>query len=170
MTWLIIIVSALAAGVLQITVGFGAAVLLMSGLPYCVDMITAAAISGTICLYVSEKLAWQYRGSISWNIILLPAICYTVMNIIMIQLLDLFNMRLLIIAFGAFLVILSAYYLIADKRVVLKKTLGTTVACSLASGICAGLFGVGGPLIALYFLATLNTWENYIGCLQIFFL
>ena len=169
MAWLIIILGSFAAGMIQISVGFGAAVLLMSIFPYCFDMITAAAISGVICLYISGRMVWQYRKSIDWHVILTPTVCYAATNIIMIRLLGALDLRLLTIAFGGFLIILSLYYLFFSKKATIQGTRLTTIGCSLISGACAGLFGVGGPMMALYFLAVLDTWDRYMGCLQMLF-
>lgn len=49
-------------------------------------------------------------------------------------------------------------------------TLGLTVVCSLAAGVCGGLFSIAGPIMAIYFLAATDSREAYLGNMQTHFL
>lgn len=41
--------------------------------------------------------------------------------------------------------------------------------CGLAAGICGGFFGISGPPMSLYYLAVLDSKEEYLGTLNAFF-
>ena len=72
--------------------------------------------------------------------------------------------------FGIFLVILSVYYLFFNKSQ--KKELGMAVSVIFIaiSGVCDGLFGIGGPLMVLFFLSRTESKEEYLGSIQGVFL
>lgn len=42
--------------------------------------------------------------------------------------------------------------------------------CGFVSGVCDGLFGIGGPLMVLFFLALTNSKDEYLGTISLFFL
>ena len=77
--------SAIAAGMIQSVIGFGAAVLLMLILSLFFSMAVSAGVSSSICLGLTGIMAWRYRKHIQWKLILLPAICYLMTSTIAIK-------------------------------------------------------------------------------------
>lgn len=73
---------------------------------------------------------------------------------------------ILTIAFGFFLILLALYFLFVSNAFSLCGTFFTSFLCASFSGICAGFFGIGGPLMALYFLSLSNSHEYYLGNVQ----
>lgn len=72
--------------------------------------------------------------------------------------------------FGAFLIALAAYFLLFAKRVKLDQPgLAAGLVCSAFSGCCAGAFTIGGPMMALYFVAIARSKETYVGNMQFLF-
>lgn len=71
--------------------------------------------------------------------------------------------------FGLFLLILASYYLIFDKNQKINLNKLTKVVFILLSGICDGLFGIGGPLVVIYFWNQTDTQEEYLAQIQTFF-
>ena len=59
MTWLIVALTAAAAGTVQTVTGFGAAVVLMLVLPHLFGVVTASALSMSICIALTASLAWN---------------------------------------------------------------------------------------------------------------
>ena len=59
MTWLIVALTAAAAGAVQTVTGFGAAVVLMLVLPHLFGVVTASALSMSICIALTASLAWN---------------------------------------------------------------------------------------------------------------
>jgi hypothetical protein len=70
--------------------------------------------------------------------------------------------------FGIFLIVLSLYYLFYNPK---KKNLSlfSSVCYIVISGICNGLFGIGGPLMVLFYLSQTDSKEEYFGTLQMVF-
>jgi uncharacterized membrane protein YfcA len=160
---------AVLAGFIQTVTGFGAGSLLMAVFPYFFSMTAAPALSSSICWGLNLMLTWQYRKAIEWKIILLPGLCYIVFALLSIQFVGKMNYDALTIAFGVFFIILSVYFFFFSKKLTFKGTTGSAVFCSVISGICSGLFGVGGPLMAVYYVSVTDKRETYIASLQTIF-
>lgn len=76
---------------------------------------------------------------------------------------------MLAIAFSIFLMVLSLYFLFVQKRLHVKPKPVIGVACGVLSGFSAGLFAVGGPPMALYFLSATEGRPSYLACMQLLF-
>ena len=72
--------------------------------------------------------------------------------------------------FGVFQVALCAYYFLIAKRLQSRASVATGVVCGFFSGVTASLFGVGGPLLAVFLLAASADKESYTGNMQFVFL
>ena len=101
--------SAIAAGMIQSVIGFGAAVLLMLILSLFFSMAVSAGVSSSICLGLTGIMAWRYRKHIQWKLILLPAICYLMTSTIAIKYSKGINTSTLSALFGGFLLLLGSY-------------------------------------------------------------
>ena len=78
-------------------------------------------------------------------------------------------MGLLSLMFGIFLILVALYSLFASNRIAVSSSRKTAVICAAISGITSGLFGIGGPLMALYFIGISKSKEAYIGNIQFLF-
>lgn len=166
MVWLAVGLGSAAAGFLQTVTGFGAATVLMLVLPQFFDMVSAPALSCAICMGLAASLALRLRRRIRLRLVLLPTLLYTAASIVMIRLAAGLNLRVLTIAFGVFLILLSAYFLLLGSRASLKGGAVSMVVCSTVSGVCAGLFSIGGPTMALYYLAVTEEQNEYLANMQ----
>ena len=81
-----------------------------------------------------------------------------------------FDPRHLKFAFGIFLIIVGIYFLRFSDRVKVKDTIPVMFVCSFVSGLCNGIFGIGGPLMVLYYLAACDSMDEYVGNIQCVFL
>ena len=169
MMWIAVFLIAAMGGVVQAVTGFGAGVVMMLVLPNFFDLLTAPALSSAIALALNTSLAFRFRKYIRWDLVLLPAVVYTVASVITIRLVGGLNLDILELAFGIFLVCLSIYFMCFSKKVTVKATPVSASVCALVSGVCSGLFGIGGPLMAIYFLAAAQGKEEYVGCTQFVF-
>lgn len=170
MLWIATFLIAAAAGVIHTITGFGSVIIMMLVLPYFLDMIAAPALASAINLGLSLMLVVKFRKHIDLKLIPFPLIPYLICSVSMIQLVDRFDLQHLAVAFGGFLILLSAYFLLFSKYASVKGTRVSAALCGAVSGICSGLFGIGGPLMALYFLAITKDKASYTGNLQFFFL
>ncbi|WP_323088558.1 sulfite exporter TauE/SafE family protein [Allobaculum sp. JKK-2023] len=79
------------------------------------------------------------------------------------------NQEILVRIFGGFLVLLSVYYLFFNKNTGPKEMSKPMSALYIvASGLCDGLFGIGGPLMVIYFLNLTQDKKEYLGTMQAF--
>lgn len=67
-------------------------------------------------------------------------------------------------------ILLSLYLYFWLQKICIRHTFGNALLLSTAGGILGGLFGVGGPPLVLYYLATTDSKEKYLGTTQMFFL
>lgn len=157
------------SGILQTVTGFGSAVVLMMVVPSFFDLVTSSAISSSISMGIGIALAWNFRKEIEWKVCVLPAVLYLVSSVAVVYVVKDINLDVLTMAFGIFLVILALYFLLFSDRVSFEANWKTASLCSICSGITAGLFSIGGPLMALYFVAASRDKESYIGNIQFSF-
>lgn len=161
------------AGFLTAVIGFGGAVFLMQFLPLFLPFLNASSLSSIIVYAGILVLAWQYRGHVMWREVWLPSLLYVLSGVPVVFFAGTLDTGKLKLCFAVFLVILGLYNLcnvLKAGGIRLPHTRGVTVACSVLSGIGTGMFGIGGPPMALYFLSVAgDDKEAYIGTLQIFF-
>lgn len=157
------------AGLLQGMVGFGAGIVLMIYLPTVYTVTGSAAITGAISIVLSGFMTFQYRHFIQMKKVLKPTILYMLICTLTIMISSYINAFYLKKALGVFLVILAGYYLLLSKgKQEINK--GFACFCIVLSAICDGFFGIGGPLMVVYFMAKTKDQKEYLGCIQMFFL
>lgn len=166
MLYLVVPLGAALGGFVQSITGFGAAVVMMTFLPYFFSMTVAPSISTSICLGLSVTLAWRLRKEIDLRITLLPTLLYTAASVTAIHFIGTMDLYFLTILFGVFLMLLGSYLLLTEKKAGIRITPAATVACGLLAGVCNGLFSIGGPVIALYYLSVTDSRERYLANVQ----
>ena len=152
------------AGLLQGLTGFGAGIILMLYLPYLYPVIQCSGIIGIICLFLSLIMALQYRKFIELKKVLIPLSIYILISTITIVIGPSLNSSYLKKGLSLFFILLSFYFLF------IKKSIFISLFCILISSICDGLFGIGGPLMVIYFKNKTDNQNEYLGCIQLFFL
>jgi len=158
---------ALAAGMVQALAGFGCGIVMMLVLPSLFGILRASGISTAASIAVSAQLAVHYRKHAQLRIILAFAAAYISMSVLMIFCARYFDTYWLTVAFGAYLVLIACYNLLAKKKLRLKGSLTSALICGAVGGACSGLFAIGGPMTALYFLAATDDRESYMGNSQL---
>ena len=164
-----VLVSFLGAMIQGVT-GFGASLTIMTLLPYFIALPQAVALSGVIPMVQMAVLVWLYRKSINLRRVLIPTVFYLIGCWLSIKYTLDFDPRHLKFAFGIFLIIVGIYFLKFSEKVKVKDTIPVMFVCSFTSGLCNGLFGIGGPLMVLYYLAACDSMDEYIGHIQCCFL
>lgn len=167
---LYLLLPAILGGFIQGVTGFGSGIVIMMVLPYLFEHIyEASATSATICMFLNMAMCYTYRKHVNFKKIILPVIIFVMASTLSISYASMINTRLLKGIFGAFMVILSIYYIFIAKNAKVEANYKTMIVCCVLSGLCDGLFGIGGPLMVLYYLASTNTKEEYLGTLQALF-
>ena len=160
---------ALLGGAIQTVTGFGGGVVMMLALPYFLNMVQAPALSSIICMGLCYALAWKFRKYVNFRSLLVPAVAYVICSVGTISVVDRIDLEIMSLAFGVFLIVLSIYSLVFSKRLRLDANWRTGLFCGAVSGVLSGLFGIGGPLMAVYFVAATDSKETYIGSTQVLF-
>ena len=169
MVWVAVILSALAAGVIQSVTGFGAAVVMMLVVPHFLGMATAPALVSSICIFLAIALAWKFRKKIMFRQTLTVAVLYIIVSSVTIWVSASWDLDFLSLIFGLFLIVLSFYYLVLAKNLTISPTPVSTVVCSMLSGLFGGLFSTGGPIASILFMGMTRDKISYIANIQFLF-
>lgn len=162
---------ALAAGLIQGVTGFGAGIVMMLVLPYLYPLTQSAGISVCVSLFLLLSMVYTYRKYINFKLIPIPSITFLIVITFTIMYSVDLDASLMKKVFGIFLIVLAIYYLFFNKQSSDKPmSKVTAVFCIIISAICDGLFGIGGPLMVLYFMNKTKDHQEYIGTIQTFFM
>lgn len=169
MSWLFVLIPGMLAGLVQGLTGFGPAIVLMVFLPSILPMAKAAGVAGMIPVISVVMMAIHYRHYIKIKRIIWPFILYAVVASLSIHLGGLLNVHISRAMLDGLLIILSLYFLFSKTGGQKEFPWYVAVIFVLISGFFSGLFGIGGPLMALYFLSLSSTKEEYMATVQMFF-
>lgn len=170
MMYAVIGLIALCGGILQGVTGFGAGIVMMMVLPSLFPLNQAAGVSCAIAIVLSLSMFWRYRRYIQIKKVIWPAVLYVAVSSISIIFSTMVNQAMMKKVFGVFLILLSAYYLFFNKSQAKELNLLVSVIFIAVFGACDGLFGIGGPLMVLFFLGQTYSKEEYLGSIQTVFL
>lgn len=170
MIWLFIIFPALIAGLVQGLTGFGAVIIMMIFFPSVLPMDKAAGIGGVIMLSSVLALTIRYRHEFKLKRVIIPFIVYASVATWSVHLGSILDTHVLRMMLGGLLVALCLYFLLSKSSGSQKYPWYVAGCFMIISGFFNGLFGIGGPLMALYFLSLSDSMPDYIGNIQGFFL
>lgn len=170
MIWLVIIIPALLAGLVQGLTGFGAVIIMMIFFPSVLPMPQAAGIGGVIMLASVLVQTIRYRHYFNFKRLIGPFIIYAAVATWSVHLGSILNTHVLRLMLGGLLVALCLYFTLSKHAGDHKYPLIVALGFMVISGFFNGLFGIGGPLMALYFLSLSKTMPEYIANIQGFFL
>lgn len=166
MLYAVIVFVSFVGAMIQGVTGFGSSLTMMTLLPYFMALPQAVAISCVIPLPQMAALVWLYRRALNLRRVIVPSLFYLVGCWLTIRHALSFDPTALKFAFGIFLIIMGIYFLRFSEKAHVKDTIVVMVACSFASGLINGLFGIGGPLMVLYYMAACDSMEEYVANLQ----
>ncbi len=158
----IIVVSSIAAilaGFIQRVSGFAFGIVFLSILPYILPYGEAVVVSKMVLLILSVSTALIYRKDVDWSIarIIILSLClFDSIGILLLAELDLNNFKNYL---GLFFAFLGCYSLFFKKNVTFKPTKKRSFVIGAITGFFSGIFGVGGPFLALY-LSNINLNKN----------
>ena len=157
MMYAIVLLASAVGCVLNTVCGFGFGVMGMIVMPYAMgSAVHAAAVINMATFVQATFLAVRYRKHIRWKLLAVP-MAVGMDNELMKRVL------------GAFLIVLSAYFIFAAKHIKLKANTRNGLIAGGIGGVMSGLFATGGPPASLYFSATTETKEEYLATIQAFF-
>ena len=170
MKYVVIAVTAMIAGLVQGIAGFGSGPIQMMTYPMLFVLSTAAAISVCASIPLNADMVCTYRHEIRWKKVLLPIVPYMAICSAAISYSRLIDQALMKKIFGVFLILLAVYYLFFNHSE--RKPLNgpKTVVFIVVSALCDAFFGIGGPLMVLYYLNKTDSTREYLGTIAAFFL
>lgn len=196
----ILIVTAVAAlaGIVQGVTGFGSCIVMMMALPYFFALPPAAGISVAVEAVLCLSMVVRYRRSIRWKLIPAPSVLYLISSSLAIVAAQRTDPDRIMGIFSAFLILLAVYFIASEWKQSKGKneekaefaeagadaaapgekarpegsgqSPAVSVFCVVVSGVCDGMFGIGGPLMVLYYLSRTEKPEEYLGTIEAFFL
>lgn len=167
----VIISASFLGGLLQTLCGFGGGVVLLLALSPFYGLLTAPALSLAICIFMVAFLTVRFRRDIEWKLVILPTVAYLVTGTIINRLISKdMNTDIIGFFFGVFQILLSVYYLFIAKKVRAKPSILTGILCGGISGITGSLFGIGGPMLAVYLIAASKDKQSFAANIQSIFL
>jgi len=171
MIYLSVLVGALLAGIVQGVTGFGGGVVLMMILPFYFTIAQGAGITSAMGIVLCASMVMRYWKEISVKKSVLPSILYLAVCSVVINFSTQINQDLIKKVFGVFLLVLAFYYLFISKSMGKRDlSLPVCAVCIVVSAACDSLFGIGGPLMVLYFMSNTDSTHEYLGSLQMFFM
>ena len=166
---LILIVTVCAGSFLQVHTGLGLGILSMTVLPLIFPLSTAVGLNVAIAAVSALYIMISYRKEIRWRIVL-PVM---VISLVISTLTTLFSLQMeqsfLKIVLGCFLILLALYFAKFADRIHIRASRCNGILMGLLAGFCNGLFGLGGPPVALYFMASMNGTKEYVASIQTYF-
>lgn len=168
--WLLILIPAFLAALVQGITGFGSVIIMMIFFPAILPMAEAAGLGGVIMLSCTVSLAWRYRKNFNFKQVIVPFLIYASVATWSVRLGKVLNTHVLRLMLGVLLVALALYFIFAKQAGDRRYPLAIAIGFMVISGFFNGLFGIGGPLMALYFLSLSTSVPTYMGNLQGFFL
>lgn len=167
--YLIVGATAILGAIIQATMGFGTALLLLNVLPFFFPLNQAIALMQAAILVLNSTFTIRYWKKVRWEIIWPAIIPGVLLGIIF----TLYSVQMavsaLTIAFGVMLIVLSIYELAFGDNFKVKPTKATGFLMGSLSGIGNAFFGVAGPPIAIYLIASVEDNLEYFATSQCFF-
>ena len=170
MTYLVLSLTAFFAGLIQGLAGFGSGPVQMMTYPYIWPMATAAAISVFVSVPLNLNMVVTYFHEVQWKKVLLPIFPYIIICSAAISYSKMIDPTLMKRVFGVFLIVLAAYYLFINKHENKPLNRAKTIVYVSISALCDAFFGIGGPLMVIYFLNKTDTGREYLATVSAFFL
>lgn len=171
MNWIaLMLLAAVLASLVQGVTGFGSGIMLMIFLSAMLPIGQSAGVATMTMVLAEVALVWRYHRFIKLQRVIWPFVVYAGVATWSVHLGQVLPVHLLKGLLGALLISLAVYFTVSrgdgSKPFPLIVTLGFMV----ISGFFNGLFGIGGPLMALYFLTLAKSKEEYLASIQTFFL
>ena len=170
MLWFFIIFPAMLAGLVQGLTGFGTGIVLMIFLPAILPMSTSAGVAALIPMVSIAIMVHRYHNALHFKRLIWPFLVYASVATWSIHLGKVLDVTFLKLMLGCLLCVLSLYFLFVKSAANRHYPLVVAVIFTIISGFFNGLFGIGGPLMALYFLSLAESKETYMASIQTFFL
>lgn len=169
MNYIVVFIASLLGGFIQTVTGFGSGIVIMLFLPYILPIMKASALNNLITITLNATLVVRYYKHIQFRKVWLPTIVSFIVSTVVIYVCAGLDTNLIKLIFSLFLIALAMYFIFFSNKLILTPNIPTVLTCAILAGAANGMFGIGGPPMALYFLAITDSKEEYIGTTQTYF-
>jgi uncharacterized membrane protein YfcA len=166
---LYIILLAAGASFVQRTIGFGFGIFIMTALPFLMPSYgEAVTLSGLLSLTSAAVVMVKYLKYVTWKRFLPIVASFVIFSTLAICMLDKIEGHAMRMILGIVLIIISLYFsFFKDKlQKIIRPTPGWQLGAGAASGVMGGLFGMHGPPVVLYLVASEPDKDHYMGMIQ----
>ena len=158
----------LLAAIVQGVSGFAFGMVVLMVFPYLFGYTKALVLAALMAIFIMGANAWIYRKDIDWQWVPKWLVVYTIMDLVSVLILKKIGDSPIWYTLLGCIFVLMAIYLLWGQRVFkVKINGGSMVVMATLSGLIMGAFGVGGPLMAAFFLEATDTKETYLGTSQL---
>ena len=166
---LYIILLAAGASFVQRTIGFGFGIFIMTALPFLMPSYgEAVTLSGLLSLTSAAVVMFRYLKYVTWKRFLPIVASFVIFSTLAISLLDKIGGQAMRIILGIVLIVISLYFSFFKEKLqkIIRPTSGWQLGAGAASGVMGGLFGMHGPPVVLYLVASEPDKDHYMGMIQ----
>lgn len=166
---LYIILLAAGASFVQRTIGFGFGIFIMTALPFLLPSYgEAVTLSGLLSLTSAAVVMVKYLKYVTWKRFLPIVASFVIFSTLAICMLDKIEGQAMRIILGIVLIIISLYFSFFKEKLqkIIRPTSGWQLGAGAASGVMGGLFGMHGPPVVLYLVASEPDKDHYMGMIQ----
>jgi len=164
-----VLLPAILAGFIHSVTGFGAGIVLMIFFPIVFSVVQSAALSQSIVLFLCILLLYRYRKSVNIKLILLPLVIYFPIYLAALTIAVNIQADFLKPILGISFLGMAIYFIFFSEKLTIQAGVLSAFICSALAAVIDAFFGIGGPPIVVYFLATTKSKEEYLGTLQAYF-
>lgn len=136
--------------------------------PHIFGYTSALAITNLMALFLLAYNGYLYRKFANWSWIPLGVAASATMDLVGILVLKhVGDSPVWHTLMGVMFIVMAIYLLWGQNRIQFHPTKLSLVICMGISGLIMGMFVVGGPIAAAFFLAATKSKEEYLGTMQI---
>lgn len=156
------------ASIIQGVSGFAFGLIVLMVFPHIFGYTSALAITNLMALFLLAYNGYLYRKFANWSWIPLGVAASATMDLVGILVLKhVGDSPVWHTLMGVMFIVMAIYLLWGQNRIQFHPTKLSLVICMGISGLIMGMFVVGGPIAAAFFLAATKSKEEYLGTLQI---
>lgn len=158
----------LAASLVQGISGFAFSMIVLMVFPYLFGYTKSLVLAAMMATFVMLYNAFLYRKTIDWTWIVRWLAVYIVADLAGVLVLKrVGDNPIWYPLMGVIFIAMAIYLLWGQKLVKVRVGWGSMIVLSVLSGLIMGAFGVGGPLMAAFFLEATSSKEYYLGTSQL---
>lgn len=158
----------LAASFIQGVSGFAFSMIVLMVFPYLFGYTKSLVLAAMMATFVMLYNAFLYRRTIDWTWVVRWLAVYIVADLAGVLVLKrVGDNPIWYPLMGVIFIAMAIYLLWGQKRVQVRVGWGSMIVLSVLSGLIMGAFGVGGPLMAAFFLEATESKEYYLGTSQL---